>query len=268
MSSTWGPESGYHDDGRTNAEYLAWVTEQIRERKRMLIDVLELQPGQHALDVGCGVGDDVIEMAQRVGPTGRAVGIDHADAMLDEARKQTDGLNLRVEFVKTDLYNLPFEDGVFDVVRSDRVFQHLTDPDAALAEIVRVTKPSGLVSLNDQDGDGGVLDYPDRDLFRRIRQAVSDNAIANAFAGRMLYGLLKRQNLEIVHIEPYFVAVTDLALADGFVSVSNWGDEAHEAGAVSQAEAAAWREQLETLDDASQFFGGGLMFHVMGRKPM
>ena len=245
---------------------MTWVTEQIRNRKRLLIDALDLQPGQHVLDVGCGVGDDVIEMAKRVGSTGGAVGIDHADAMLDEARNRSEGLDLPVEFLKAAVYDLPFVDGPFDVVRSDRVFQHLTDPEAAAAEIVRVTKPGGLVSLNDLDGDGAVLDYPDRDLFRRIRHAVSDNEMTNGFAGRMLYGLLKRQDLDVVHIEPYLVAATDLALADSFVAVSSWGDDAHRVGAISQVEALAWREQLSKLDVAGQFFGGGLMFHVVERK--
>ena len=264
----WGPASTHEVDGRSNADYLAWVTATFADRKAKLIDALDLKPGQVALDVGCGIGDDVVAMAERVGATGKAIGIDHADAMLDEARARVMGQGLPVDFVKSSIYELPFEDETFNVVRADRVFQHLWEPERAVRELARVTKPGGLISLNDQDADSAVFDLPDRDLYRRIRHALSDHHLANGFAGRSFYRLLKAERFAIELVDAYMVPVLTRELADNVVNATRWGTLAHEFGAITADEADDWLRYLTDLDAAGQFFATGVAFHVIGRKPM
>ena len=67
--------------------------ESVREGKRLMLEVLGIRTGQRILDIGCGVGDDVIEMARLVGKTGRVVGLDSSQVMVAEARRRSEGLS-------------------------------------------------------------------------------------------------------------------------------------------------------------------------------
>ena len=106
--------------------------------------VPRLASGMSVLDCGCGPGPITVGLAEVVSP-GRVVGIDIEPTMIDQANQlgsETGADN--VEFRVADIYDLPFEDGEFDVVFSSAVTEHLSDPVRALREIHRVTRPGGL----------------------------------------------------------------------------------------------------------------------------
>ena len=108
----------------------------------------QLRPvaGGRYLDVGCGTGADANALAVRHGVD--VVGVDASETMVEEARRR--GLP---EAVVADAASLPFEDASFDGAWADRVFQHLADPEPALAELVRVTRPGGRIVVADPDYD-------------------------------------------------------------------------------------------------------------------
>src|SRR5262249_41676781 len=136
--------------------------------KRQLAERLGL-PGELAiLDIGCGTGDDVREMAQFVSGRGRVVGVDNSQVMIAEARKRTAGGGLPVEFYLADALALPFEANTFDGCQADRSLMHVPDSRRALAEMVRVTRPGGCVGVFEVDFGTVVLDTPERSLFDRV----------------------------------------------------------------------------------------------------
>ena len=112
------------------------------------------------LEVGCGSGADALGLASRFRVS--VTGVDVSGAMVDEARRR----GLRDAYVAS-AEALPFADSSFDGCWADRVFQHLSDPDAALAEMVRVTRPGGRIVVADPDYDTQVVDVPDQELARR-----------------------------------------------------------------------------------------------------
>jgi 2-polyprenyl-3-methyl-5-hydroxy-6-metoxy-1,4-benzoquinol methylase len=112
--------------------------------------VPHLRPGLDVLDVGCGPGTITVDLAARVAP-GRVVGLDVSPDPLDEARALAGRSGVAVEFAVGDVYALEAADGSFDVVHAHQVLQHLTDPVAALREMVRVCRPGGLVAVRDVD---------------------------------------------------------------------------------------------------------------------
>src|SRR5262249_24169809 len=116
-----------------------------RAAKSVLLERLAVENARTALDVGCGTGADVVEMARRMLQSAKATGVDASDAMIAEARRRARGLRANVLFRVGDALDLPYPDGVFDVCRVETVLQHLADPLRAIRELVRVTRPGGRV---------------------------------------------------------------------------------------------------------------------------
>ena len=123
--------------------------EQVQAFKRRTCELLEVKTGAHLLDIGCGPGDNVRALAQMVGSTGRVVGVDNSEAMIAEARKRAEGLNLPVEYSVGDAHHLDFADNTFDGCRAERVFQHVENPGQVLLEMVRVACPGGRIVVLD-----------------------------------------------------------------------------------------------------------------------
>lgn len=110
----------------------------------------DLAAGEWVLDLGSGAGFDVLLAARKVGPTGRVVGIDMTDAMLERARRNADAMRVEnVEFRKGDIESLPAGDCQFDVVLSNCVLNLCPDKDRALREIHRVLKIGGKLAVSD-----------------------------------------------------------------------------------------------------------------------
>jgi arsenite methyltransferase len=112
--------------------------------------VADLNPGETVLDLGSGGGIDVLLSAKRVGPTGKAYGLDMTDEMLDLARRNArEAGATNVEFLRGRIEEIPLPGESVDVVISNCVVNLSTDKPAVLAEIARVLKPGGRVGISD-----------------------------------------------------------------------------------------------------------------------
>src|SRR5262249_5655293 len=110
------------------------------------IDALDPQPGESILDIGCGAGQTLLQLANRVGPSGRVIGVDIAPRVLDVARSRTAALD-QVQLIQADAAALALPDEVMDGVYSRFGVMAIEDPVAAFSNFRRMSKRGGRLSF-------------------------------------------------------------------------------------------------------------------------
>jgi len=157
--------------------------------------VADLHEGETVLDLGSGAGADILISARRVGPTGKAIGLDMTDEMLDLARRNAASAGVEnVEFVKGYLEELPLADESVDVVISNCVINLSGDKPRVLAEAARVLKPGGRFAVSD------VMADPDMDDATKADMAAWTGCIAGALTEAEFRASLAAAGLEQVEI--------------------------------------------------------------------
>ena len=157
----------------------------------------QLHPGEVVLDLGSGGGIDVILSARRVGPTGRAYGLDMTDDMLALARKNaTEAGVTNVEFLKGQIEAIPLPDASVDVIISNCVINLSGDKRRVLAEAFRVLKPGGRFAVSDVVVRGEVPSAVRRSMELWI------GCVAGALEEKEFHRLLSEVGFTAVEIEP------------------------------------------------------------------
>ena len=236
--------------------------EAIQASKQLMLQRTALSSGSAVLDVGCGPGDDLFDLAEHVGPAGRLVGLDASEVMIAEARRRASERRLPVTFEVGEVTALPFTDGTFDICRAARLLEHVADPSGALAEMARVTRPEGRIVVFDIDWDTLIIDHPDRRTTRDVVLSYSDS-IQNGWIGRQLPRLVREQGLELLSIDPVQVSVhhalAELFLGSHLVALQT-------SGALGPDQARQWWEHLRRSDSAGTLLISFTAFIVVSTR--
>ena len=157
----------------------------------------QLNPGETVLDLGSGGGIDVLLSARRVGPTGKAYGLDMTDEMLALARENQHKAGVEnVEFLKGEIENIPLPDNTVDVIISNCVINLSADKDRVMREAFRVLKPGGRFAVSDVVVRG--------DVPPEIRRSIElwVGCVAGALRDEEYTSKLTAAGFESIEIEP------------------------------------------------------------------
>jgi len=192
-------------------------------------ELLRLPPEATVVDVGCGAGRAVAELAE---DGARVIGVDLDPTMLAAARSRFPGIDVRY----ADAADLPLGDGQAHGYRADKVYHILPEPTAALAESRRVLAPGGRIVLLGQDWDTVVIDSDQPDVTRRIVHARADT-IPHPRIARAYRNLLLDAGFHDVEFEVHTSIFSDAA---ALPLITGHADAARRTAAISDEQAEAW----------------------------
>jgi arsenite methyltransferase len=242
-----------------------YVTPDLVEQRKLILQAVNLHPGDYVLDVGSGPGFLACAIGESVGSSGWVCGIDISEPLLAVAKTHCTHQPW-VEFQSADATKLPFPDGHFDVVVSTQVLEYLPDVNGALNEIYRVLRIGGRVVILDTDWDSIVWHTNNRPRMNHILSVWDDHTTDP----HLPMTLAKRINqvgfqVETQQIIPMFNPIFDpdtfsnrlIDLIVPFVSGRH---------GVTSDEAVAWAQDLRQLGEQEDYFFSLNRYLFMARK--
>ncbi|WP_067574340.1 methyltransferase domain-containing protein [Nocardia acidivorans] len=236
----------------------------IRRLRNWAQDALALQPGESAVDIGSGTGSEVFAFADRVGPTGTALGVEPDPQLLNAAERRAKQYESTAKFVSGDAYGLPFGSETFDAALCERVFQHLTAPARAAGEIARVLKPGGRVVVMDSDWGTAIVHPGDRGVVRQVIETMVAGT-TNPFAGRQLAGQLTAAGLVVDDIGSHAL-IQESGIGAGAL-VARVADMAVARGAITEPQRDQLIADLEAGAASGDIHLSVTIFAVLAHKP-
>ncbi|MFB9675018.1 methyltransferase domain-containing protein [Streptosporangium vulgare] len=231
------------------------LPDSVRLRARSY-DLLHLTPGAPVVDVGCGTGLAVAELAGR---GARATGVDLGERMVAEGLRREPGADLRVG----DARELPFQDGELAGYRAEKLYHELDDPAGALGEARRVLAPDGRVVLVGQDWDTFVIDSDTPALTRTIVHARADLVPAPR-AARAYRALLLDAGFDEVTVEVHTSVLTGPLMLP---MLARTAVAARDAGAITEDDADRWIAEQAGRARTGRLFLAVPLFVAAARRP-
>jgi ubiquinone/menaquinone biosynthesis C-methylase UbiE len=250
--------------GTNAAAYLDAAAAAIAAPRLRSHQLLGIEPGATVLDVGCGTGIALREIAELVGPSGTVVGLDPSAAMLEQARVRLEDAPAHVELVEGTATSTRLESDRFDAVRTERVLMHVAQPVEALTELARVTRPGGRVVLVEPDHRRLALDTDTPDVWMRFITAFS-RMLPNISAGLRAPSDAMTLGLEVAVIEPITYQFRSSSV---FMEVFNLevGRDAALREGVTEAEFDALLGEMAARSSEGRFLAVGTMYVVVVAK--
>ena len=228
-----------------------------REYKERVRAILAPRPNGLYLEVGAGVGTDALALGADV------IGVDRSWTMCREAH--TRGLR---RCVVADAEALPLPSGLVDGGWADRTFQHIADPQRALAELVRVMKPGATLVVVDPDYGTQAMEFPDAALARKVFHFRAHHGLRNGTLAHQMGRRFAEAGLDDVAAEEAVLSVRDPASVDNVMGLRSWARAALAQGRISEAQVLRWETLYDEIVAAGRFCWSVSFFITSGRKPV
>lgn len=219
-------------------------------------DSLSLREDDYILDIGCGRGADLAEIADRVGDKGVVVGIDSSEKMISEAGLMNQD-KPNVSLTCADGEKLPFSDGFFSAARSIRTLQHVPNPEKVIREMYRVVRPGGKVVVLDPDWEKLVIETKNFPLnMKSTTEAilkVARKTIKNPSIGGKTKQICIDNGFLPLSVIPFIREVNDFSKACSFYSLTRCAKHLVDTGELSLEEQEEWLSLCSDMSEKGEF---------------
>jgi ubiquinone/menaquinone biosynthesis C-methylase UbiE len=236
-----------------------------------LVGLLNVQPNDRVLDLGCGRGATLVHLADTISNEGKLVGLDFDQPSLDECGQIFHGIPF--DLIQHDLNrSLPFGDGEFTKIVCHNVLECLHDKEAFLNECARVLVPGGVLVLSHSDFDTIVFNSSFTELTRKLVHTFADATqpwmdTSDAMMGRKLAGIVQESSFSKQRVEGYSVISTELAeFSPGGAFMNDILGAAREANAFDQNELEGWEKEQRQFNEQGKFLYAVTNFIVVAVK--
>lgn len=241
------------DDARAGQVEAMYATPDVAATRIAVFRAADPRQGETAVDLGCGPGYLLRDLALAVGERGLAYGIDISEPMLDLARRRCAGLG-QVNLHTADAGNLPFDDASTDLVCALQVLAYVPEVDRALAELKRVLRPGGRLVILDTDFAGVVWESRDRGRMRAVLDAYEAH-VAWPDLPRLLPVLLHTGGFRLGRCEAVPFVTTRYHANTYVFGIAHFIHRfVTEQGRVEPAVADAWLAEFDALEADRAFF--------------
>ncbi len=241
------------DEQASSTLTAVYRTPDVVAQRDKVLALLAPQPGERALDIGCGPGLTTEALALAVGAQGSVRGVDIAPAMLSIAQRHCANLP-QVSFELADVTRLPYADAGFDVALASQVYEYVDDIDGALRELARVIRPGGRALLVDTDWESAVWASHDDARMRRVIETWNEHIphpqLPRTLKRRMMQAGFDAVRVEVVPLlnvgyDPQTYSVGMMKMLGNFATGRN---------GLTAADIQAWKEDARAIGEEDGYF--------------
>ena len=288
FSSAWANVDGHQDDDLLQTpspvDYLRGLdaVPAIATYKDAILRACDLRSGDRLLDIGCGTATHAPIYSKIVGSRGRVIGIDTSKQLIQQAK--ANHIYSNTSFRAADVYSLPFKSNSFEVVKEDRVLQHLGRPLEAVQEMLRVIKPGGIMVTANPDfrtfqmdvtgagrGEMGTrwgekrrppphLGFDLGDLTIKVLNGVIPTLNAHSYMGLAQPRLLEAAGAIDIQLDVVAVTLVGRQDLEAVVPISYMARLSVNNGGITEEEMHAWLDRLEW--EGGETLLGTLNFYI------
>jgi SAM-dependent methyltransferase len=214
--------------------------------KQRVRELLEPRDEARYLDLGAGTGDDARSIASAAKCC--VIAADRSLTMAIACRGRGG-----VPALVCDAAHLPFPEATFDGTCADRTFQHLLDPERALAEMVRVCRSAGRVVVVDPDYDTQAMEFPDQRLASSVLRYRAERMIRNGTIAHRMSAMFRDAGLRSVQVDPLTLTVRDPTAIDNVMGLRTWARTAAANEFISAEDADRWERLFDETVRSGKF---------------
>ena len=203
------------------------------------------------IDLGCGNGIDVHEMAQCLDSTNMITGIDHDNQMINIAKSRE--LTSNVNFICSEARDIPFQDSAINGIRTERVFQHLLNPQDVVKEVYRVLREGSPFVLLETDWQGFTLYTELLDIEHKIQRYLVEKKVNNGLASRRISTYLNNQGFKNIRARIFPIRLYSLEETNKLLKIEEIIKEMESQKEISSKDASICINLLKDRDIAGSF---------------
>lgn len=241
------------DERASSTLTAVYLTPDVVAQREKVLALLAPQPGERALDIGCGPGLTTEALALAVGTSGSVTGVDIAPPMLSIAQRRCAKLP-QVAFGMADVTKLPYADASFDVALASQVYEYVEEIDGALKELARVIRPGGRALLVDTDWESAVWASHDDARMRRVidtwNEHIPHPQLPRTLKRRMQQAGFTDVRVDVVPLlnvvyDPNTYSVGMMTMLGNFATGRN---------GLTEADIAAWKDDARAIGAEDAYF--------------